>query len=90
MPLLILIGLAPNLIFHHFHLNYHAYIIYQLIALSGLLVSSLSMQFIAGKWQFHQLIRRGCYISFAGIFFSFMSNSSILLLSIGLFFIASA
>lgn len=86
MPLLIWIGLAPNLILHHLHLSYKSYIIYQIIALGGLAVSSILVQFLAGRWQFHQLIRRGCYLAFAGVVFSFIFHSSIELIAVGLFF----
>lgn len=86
MPLLIWIGLAPNLILHHLHLSYKSYIIYQIIALGGLALSSILMQFLAGRWQFHQLIRRGCYLAFAGVLFSFIFSSSIELIALGLFF----
>jgi MFS family permease len=86
MPLLIWIGLAPNLILHHLQLSYKSYIIYQIIALGGLALSSILMQFLAGRWQFHQLIRRGCYLAFAGVLFSFIFSSSIELIALGLFF----
>lgn len=85
MPLLLWIGLAPNLILHNLKLSYRAYIIYQIIAIGGLSASSISMQFLAGRWQLHQLIRRGVYISFAGVLFSFVFHWSINLLAGGLF-----
>lgn len=86
MPLLIWIGLAPNLILHHLKLGYSSYIIYQIISLGGLVISSIAMQFLAGRWKLHQLIRRGVYIAFAGTLISFCLHFSIALLSIGLFF----
>ena len=86
MPLLIWLGLAPNLILHNLHLDYTHYIIYQIITIGGLSISSIAMQFLAGRWQFHQLILRGCYISLAGVIFSFVFSFSINLLSVGLFF----
>lgn len=85
MPLLIWIGIAPNLILHNLKLSYSKFIIYQIIALSGLLVSSLTVQFLAGRWQLHQLIRRGCYISLSGILISLIGSQSINIISIGLF-----
>ena len=85
MPLLIWIGIAPNLILHNLKLSYSKFILYQIIALSGLLVSSLTIQFLAGKWQLHQLIRRGCYISLSGILISLIGSQSINIISIGLF-----
>lgn len=86
MPLLIWIGLAPNLILHHLKLGYSSYIIYQIISLGGLVISSIAMQFLAGRWKLHQLIRRGVYIAFTGTLISFCLHFSIALLSIGLFF----
>lgn len=86
MPLLIWIGLAPNLILHNLKLSYKDYIIYQIIAIGGLSVSSILMQFLAGKWKFEQLILRGTYIAFAGIIFSLIMHKNITMLSVGLFF----
>jgi len=84
MPLLIWIGIAPNLILYNLKLSYTKYIIYQIIAIGGLSLSSISMQFLAGKWQFHQLITRGCYIAFTGVLISFIGSSSINCIAFGL------
>ncbi len=85
MPLLIWIGLAPNLILHNLHLSYKSYIIYQIITIGGLSVSSLVIQFLAGRWQFHQLILRGTIMAFGGVFLSFIGSSNINLIAAGLF-----
>lgn len=85
MPLLIWIGIAPNLILYNLHLSYGKFIIYQIIAIGGLSISSIAMQFLAGKWKFHELIKRGCYISFCGIVLSFIGSGSINLIATGLF-----
>lgn len=86
MPLLIWIGLAPNLILYNLKLSYQYYIICQLITIGGLACSSICIQFIAGRWKFEQLILRGTYIAIAGVVFSLIMHSNIILLSIGLFF----
>ena len=85
MPLLIWIGLAPNLILHNLKLGYRDYIIYQIISIGGLAVSSIATQFLAGKWKLHQLIRRGVYITFIGCLISFIGHQSINILAWGLF-----
>jgi DHA1 family multidrug/chloramphenicol efflux transport protein-like MFS transporter len=84
MPLLIWIGLAPNLILHNLKLGYSSYIIYQMISISGLVFSSILVQFLAGKWKFAQLIYRGSFLSFTGLIVSFIGHASITVLSLGL------
>lgn len=85
MPLLIWIGIAPNLILYNLKLSYSKFIIYQMIAIGGLSVSSLVIQFLAGKWELHQLIKRGCYISLSGIILSLIGSQSINIIAIGIF-----
>ncbi len=48
--LLMWIGQAPNLVLYHLHQDYTHYVIYQLIGIGGLSVSSILMQFIVGKF----------------------------------------
>ena len=86
LPLLIWIGLSPNIILYNLKLGYKEYVIYQLIAVGGLPISTILLQRLAGKLEFHKLIRLGCIIAFAGILFSVIFSFSINLLAVGLFF----
>lgn len=86
MPLLIWLGLAPNILLHHLHLSYKSYIIYQIVTIGGLSVSGVLTHFLAGKLSFYQLIRLGCYVSFSGILISFCGSSYIHIVAFGLFF----
>lgn len=85
LPLLIWIGLSPNMILHHLNLGYKEYVIYQLIAVGGLPISTVILHFLAGKLEFHKLIRVGCIIAFAGILFSVIFSFSITIVAVGLF-----
>ncbi|MEN9946502.1 MAG: hypothetical protein RLZZ293_888, partial [Pseudomonadota bacterium] len=84
IPLILWIGFAPNIVLHNLKLNYEVFIICQIIAIGGLSISSIFVQFLAGKWKFYHLIKRGSYISLSGIILALIGHSSIYVLASGL------
>jgi len=67
MPLLIWIGQAPNLILFKLNLGYKQYVIYQLISIGGLTVSSIIMQYIVGKFRLYSIVRVGALLVLIGV-----------------------
>ena len=88
LPLIAWIGLAPVLIMKTAKLSFVHYIIYQIIALGGLSLASITMQFIAGKFSFYKIITIGNLFFILGAVFSLAFFKSPLFLSLG-FFIGS-
>ncbi len=87
-PLLIWISQAPNLILYKLKLDYTHYIIYQLISIGGLTVSSILMQFIVGKYRLYYVVKTGILFMLIGLLIILTNSSNITNISISLFFYA--
>lgn len=85
MTLLIWISQAPNIILVKLHLNYTYYVIYQLISIGGLTISSLVMQFIAGEFSMYRIVKTGALLILIGGVTSLLGSTSMLIITIGLF-----
>jgi DHA1 family multidrug/chloramphenicol efflux transport protein-like MFS transporter len=85
LPLIAWIALAPVLIMKTADLSFVHYIVYQIIALGGLSLASIAMQFIAGKFPFYKIMITGNSLFIIGAFFSLVLSHSPLLLAIGFF-----
>jgi DHA1 family multidrug/chloramphenicol efflux transport protein-like MFS transporter len=85
LPVFIWISQAPNLIFYTLHQGYRHYAIYQVISLGGLAISSVLMQFIAGKFRISQLIKVGVCLSATGLALSLFGFHQIYFIVIGMF-----
>ncbi len=85
LPLIAWIGLAPVLIMKTAKLDFVHYIAYQIIALSGLSLGSIAMQFIAGKVSFLRIMTTGNVLFVLGATFSLVFFKNPLLLSTGFF-----
>lgn len=84
MTLLLWISQAPNIIFIKLHLDYTHYVIYQIISIGGLTLSSLLMQFIAGNYSIYKIVRVGGALVLIGSIVSLVTTKSILLITVGL------
>lgn len=85
LPLISWIALAPVLIMKTAKLSFIHYIAYQIIALGGLSISSVAMQFIAGKFSFYKIMTTGNFLFIIGAFFSLVFSHFPLLLAISFF-----
>ncbi|HBM16820.1 MAG TPA: hypothetical protein DD381_10825 [Lentisphaeria bacterium] len=85
IPIIAWIGLAPVLIMDHAGLGFKEYIIFQIIALGGLMLSSIIMQVIAGAHSFFRIMTTGNVMFALGIFWSFIFSWNPLLVAIGFF-----
>ncbi len=88
MPLLIWISQAPNLILYKLQLDYTHYIIYQLISIGGLTVSSILMQFIVGKYRLYSVVKTGILFMLFGFLIVLLNSNNITVITLGLFFYA--
>ncbi|MEI6055161.1 MAG: MFS transporter [Lentisphaerota bacterium] len=85
IPIMGWIGLAPVLIMDFAKLGFKEYIIFQIIALGGLMLSSVIMQVIAGAHSFFRIMTTGNVMFVVGIFWSFVFSWNPLLVAIGFF-----
>ena len=85
IPIIAWIGLAPVLIMDFAKLGFKDYIIFQIIALGGLLLSSIIMQVIAGTHSFFRIMTTGNVMFTLGILWSFIFSWNPLLVAIGFF-----
>lgn len=76
LPMISWIGLAPILVMQIMGKSYSEYVIYQSLVFGGFIVSSISIQFLAGRFSFHALITRGTILAFAGLVISFVGCQS--------------
>lgn len=76
LPMLSWIGLAPVLVMKVMGKGYSTYIIYQALVFGGFILSSILIQYIAGKFSFFTLITRGTAIAFTGLLISFIFHKS--------------
>ncbi|MEN9946401.1 MAG: hypothetical protein RLZZ293_787 [Pseudomonadota bacterium] len=85
LPMISWIGLAPILVMKIMGKSFSAYIIYQSLVFGGFILSSISVQFLAGRISFYKLIRRGTLITVAGLLFSFIGHQVTWIFIMGMF-----
>lgn len=85
VPIIAWIGLAPVIIMKTANLSFSHYIFYQIIALGGLSLASILMQFIAGKLSYYKIMFSGTTLFFFGSLFSLLFSYNALMISIGFF-----
>lgn len=85
IPILLWIGQAPNLVLYKLHQDYLHYAIYQLISIGGMTISTLLMQFLAGKYKMYDLVNTGIILLIFGLIISAVGYSSIDVIVSGLF-----
>ena len=88
MPLLVWIGQAPTLILFKLKMDYTHYVIYQLISIGGLTVSSIVMQFIVGKFRLYTIVMLGSFIVLIAVFVAILNRNNIDAIVIALFMIS--
>ncbi|MBP9742545.1 MAG: MFS transporter [Burkholderiales bacterium] len=84
LPALIWVATAPTLILLNAHLGIKKYILYQLLAQSGLMLSSIAMQFIAGRINLSRLMIYGLVIAIFGIGIGVIFQGQLTLIVVGL------
>lgn len=85
LPMISWIGLAPILVMKIMGKSFGDYIIYQSLVFGGFILSSISIQFVAGRFSFYKLITRGTTIAVLGLAISFAFHNSHLLFILGMF-----
>lgn len=75
LPIVAWIALSPTIIMQTLHLGMFDYGFYQLIAIGGLMLSSLLMQFVAGKVSFFRLMILTSFVAFIGLALGCMFGS---------------
>lgn len=85
LPLITWIGLAPILVMQTMGKSFGYYIVYQTLVFGGFIVSSISIQFMAGRISFYKLITRGSVIAVLGLAISLIFSSIHLVFILGLF-----
>ena len=85
LPLITWIGLAPILVMQTMGKSFRYYIIYQTLVFGGFIVSSISIQFMAGRISFYKLITRGSLIAVLGLVISLIFSSIHIVFILGLF-----
>lgn len=85
LPVLFWISQAPNLILYKLHQSYLHYAIYQLISIGGLTISTIVMQFIAGRYPIYWLVKIGSAIMLLGLLISLIGSVSMMFIVGGLF-----
>lgn len=82
------IGFSPTIILYKLHKSYFAYTMYQLVAIGGISISSISMQFIGGNVKFYKILCTGLFCAIIAILMNiavFFVNYKLDLVSIGFF-----
>ncbi len=85
VPIITWIGLSPTIIMKTQGLTMVEYGLYQLIAIGGLMLSSLLMQFIAGKFSYSRLMISMAFVSLFGLILGFVFDASLNVVAIGMF-----
>ena len=85
LPLITWIGLAPILVMKTMGKSFGYYIVYQTLVFGGFIVSSISIQFMAGRISFYKLITRGSVIAVLGLAISLIFSSIHIVFILGLF-----
>jgi len=83
-PILLWISQAPNLVLYKLQQSYTHYVVYQVLSIGGLIIASILMQFVAGKFRIYSLIRLGSLVMLIGLFSSMLGSYSILIVVVGL------
>jgi MFS transporter, DHA1 family, multidrug/chloramphenicol efflux transport protein len=84
------IGLSPSILLYKMHLSYFEYTVYQVIAIGGVSLSSILMQFISGRVVISKLLKSGVFCIVIAIVLNIIAiflTDKLDLISIG-FFIA--
>lgn len=85
LPMISWIGLAPILVMKIMGKSYASYVIYQTLVFGGFILSSISIQFAAGRFSFYKLITRGSALAGIGLVISFAGYSSHPMFIFGMF-----
>ncbi len=85
LPMIGWIGLAPVLVMKTLDKGFTEYVIYQVIVFGGFIISSIGIQFMAGRFSFYSLITRGSIVSTLGLIISCLGHQYISLFIGGLF-----
>ena len=85
LPLITWIGLAPILVMKTMGKSFGYYIVYQTLVFGGFIVSSISIQFMAGRISFYNLITRSSLIAICGLAISLIFSSIHIVFILGLF-----
>lgn len=85
LPMIAWIGLAPILVMKTMGKSFGYYIVYQTLVFGGFILSSISIQFMAGKISFYKLITRGSLLAVLGLTISLVFSSIHLVFILGLF-----
>ena len=82
------IGFSPAIILYKLHKSYFAYTMYQLVAIGGVSISSISMQFIGGRVKFYKILCVGLCCAILAILINiavFFAIPKLDLVSVGFF-----
>ncbi|MBX9598747.1 MAG: MFS transporter [Burkholderiales bacterium] len=85
LPMIAWIGMAPILVMQIMGKSFGAYIIYQSFVFGGFILSSISIQFVAGRFSFYTMITRGTMIALIGLLISVFGHNSNEIFVFGLF-----
>ena len=85
LPMIGWIGLAPVLVMKTLGKGFEEYVIYQVIVFGGFIISSVGIQFMAGRFSFYSLITRGSIVGLLGLAISCIGHNYIPLFIGGLF-----
>lgn len=77
LPIIVWIGLSPTLIMKTLHHEMIDYGVYQVIAIGGLMLSSILMQFVAGRITFYKLMLFTVFLSFLGLILGYVFNEDL-------------
>lgn len=77
LPVMCWIALSPNVIMRSEGLSMFDYGICQLFAIGGIMISSILMQFIAGRFSFYKIINATCAIAFIGAFIGVLFHNNL-------------
>lgn len=86
MPLVVWISEAPNFILYKLKLGYTHYVIYQVISIGGLTISSIAMQFVVGRFRMYSIVMLGSFLVMIGSIITLFGYNNITIIAIGLFF----
>lgn len=85
IPVLLWIAIAPTMIMHTQGLAIKFFMLYQVIAIGGIMVNSIVIQFTAGRVKMATQIKLGICLCTTGLAFSLIFYKFILLVSLGMF-----
>lgn len=85
MPLVVWISEAPNFILYKLKLGYTQYVIYQIISIGGLTISSIAMQFVVGRFRMYTIVMLGSILVLIGSIITLFGSNNIAIISAGLF-----